>query len=49
VASQVVGLGIARYVLCIEPLASTDGDDVVAAIGPGLQRYLTADLAPAER
>jgi AcrR family transcriptional regulator len=49
VASQVVGLGIARYVLCIEPLASTDGDDVVAAIGPGLQRYLTADLAIAER
>jgi Tetracyclin repressor-like, C-terminal domain len=34
VASQVVGLGIARYVLCIEPLASTDGADFVAAIGP---------------
>jgi AcrR family transcriptional regulator len=43
-ASQVVGLGIARYVVCIEPLASAPMDDVVAAVAPNVQRYLTGDL-----
>jgi AcrR family transcriptional regulator len=43
-ASQVVGVGIVRYVLAIEPLASDDPERVVAAIGPTLQRYLTDDL-----
>ncbi|MGZ5353703.1 MAG: TetR/AcrR family transcriptional regulator [Actinomycetota bacterium] len=44
VASQVIGLGIARYVVALEPLAAADVDDVVAAIGPTLQRYLTGDV-----
>lgn len=47
VASQVVGLMITRYVLELEPIASTPPDDVVSAIGPTLQRYLTGDLTPA--
>ena len=34
-----------RYVLELEPLASMPADDVVAAVGPTLQRYLTGDLA----
>jgi len=46
VASQVVGLGFARYVLGLEPLASASTEDLVAAIGPTVQRYLTGDIAP---
>jgi len=46
VASQVVGLGFARYVLGLEPLASASTEDLVAAIGPTMQRYLTGDIAP---
>ena len=46
VASQVVGLGFTRYVLGLEPLASAATEDLVAAIGPTVQRYLTGDLGP---
>jgi hypothetical protein len=44
VASQIIGLGIARYVVRLEPLASASVEDVAAAIGPTLQRYLTGDV-----
>jgi AcrR family transcriptional regulator len=44
VASQMIGLGLARFVLKIEPLASADVDTVVATIGPTVQRYLTGPL-----
>jgi AcrR family transcriptional regulator len=44
VAAQLVGLVMARYVLKIEPLASTPADSLVATVGPTLQRYLTGDL-----
>jgi AcrR family transcriptional regulator len=44
VASQMVGLAMARYVLRAEPLASASPDDVVAAVGPVVQHYLTGDL-----
>lgn len=43
-ATQVAGLGMVRYVLRLEPLASADHDTVVAAIAPNLRRYLTGDL-----
>lgn len=43
-ATQMVGLGIVRYVVHFEPLASVDIDTVVKAIAPNLQRYLTGDL-----
>lgn len=43
-ASQIIGLGMTRYVLQLEPLASADHDTLVAAIAPNLQRYLTGDL-----
>jgi len=42
VASQLIGLSTARYILRIEPLASASPDAVVARIGPTLQRYLEA-------
>lgn len=41
VGSQLLGLGMARYMLKLEPLASAGHDVVVAAIAPTLQRYLT--------
>jgi AcrR family transcriptional regulator len=41
VASQLLGLGVARYVLRLEPLASMTEDEIVSWIGPTLQRYLT--------
>ena len=44
VGSQVVGLVVARYIVAVEPLASLDPDQLVAAIGPNLQRYLVGDL-----
>ena len=43
-ATQMVGLGIVRYVVGFEPLASTDLETVVKAIAPNMQRYLTGDL-----
>lgn len=43
-ATQMVGLGIVRYVVQFEPLASTDLETVVRTVGPNLQRYLTGDL-----
>jgi AcrR family transcriptional regulator len=44
VASQLVGLIMARYVIRIEPLASTPAPVLVAAVGPTLQRYITGDI-----
>jgi AcrR family transcriptional regulator len=53
VGSQFIGLAMMRYVAGIEPLTSASVDELVAAIGPTVQRYLTGDLtgraiAPAE-
>ncbi|MBO0772942.1 MAG: TetR family transcriptional regulator [Actinobacteria bacterium] len=47
VGSQVVGLGLARYVLQLEPLARASNEELAAAIGPAVERYLTGDLGPA--
>lgn len=44
VASQVVGLGFTRYVLQLEPLATASTEDLAAAIGPTIQRYLTGEI-----
>ena len=44
VASQLIGLVMTRYVLKLEPLASAGPDDVVAAVGPTVQRYLTGEV-----
>ena len=42
--SQMIGLGMMRYVLKFEPMASSDREVLVAAIAPNLQRYLAGDL-----
>jgi AcrR family transcriptional regulator len=42
--SQIIGLIFTRYVVRLEPLASAAHADVVASIGPTLQRYLTGPV-----
>jgi AcrR family transcriptional regulator len=44
VASQIMGLMVARYIVRIEPIASAPAPVVIAAVGPNVQRYLTGDL-----
>jgi AcrR family transcriptional regulator len=45
IASQVVGLGVTRYLIGLEPLTEASTDELVAAIGPALDRYLAGDLS----
>jgi AcrR family transcriptional regulator len=45
VASQLLGLGLVRYVLRLEPLASTPPHEVIAAVSPTVQRYFTGPLS----
>ena len=45
VASQIIGLVMARYVLKLEPLASTPAEELVATYAPTLQRYLDGPLS----
>jgi AcrR family transcriptional regulator len=42
--TQVVGIGVARYIVGVEPVASADPDRIAAAIAPTLQRYLVGPL-----
>ncbi|GFG96298.1 TetR/AcrR family transcriptional regulator [Mycobacterium timonense] len=44
VASQLVGVVMARYILQLEPFASLPAEQIAQTIAPGLQRYLTGDL-----
>ena len=44
VASQVVGLIVARYVIALPAMAQMPADDLVARMAPVLQHYLTGDL-----
>ncbi len=45
-ATQLVGLGMMRYVVGLEPVASAEVEQLVATIGPTLQRYLTGEPGP---
>jgi AcrR family transcriptional regulator len=44
ISSQIMGLAMMRYVWKIEPVASMSDDEVVAAVGPNLQRYIEGEL-----
>ena len=44
VASQLVGVVMARYILELDPFRSLPVDQIAKTIGPNLQRYLTDDL-----
>ena len=43
-ASHLVGLGITRYIVHIEPIASLDVDELADLVAPALQRYMTGRL-----
>jgi AcrR family transcriptional regulator len=47
VGAQFIGLAVMRYISLIEPLASASIDELVAAVGPTVQRYLTGDIGTA--
>ncbi|MDN5860836.1 MAG: TetR family transcriptional regulator [Pseudonocardia sp.] len=44
IGSQLFGLGMARYVVKLEPIASADHRTVIAAIAPTIQRYALGDI-----
>lgn len=44
VASQLVGIVMARYILELEPFASLSPEQIADTVAPNLQRYLTGDL-----
>lgn len=46
IASHMLGLALTRYVLQFGPVAAASADDLAAAIGPAIDRYLTGDISP---
>jgi AcrR family transcriptional regulator len=44
VASQLMGVVMARYIIKVEPFASLPTEQIAQTIAPNLQRYLTGDL-----
>jgi len=44
VGSQIIGLVVARYIVRVEPLASSSSEHVISLIAPTLQRYLIEPL-----
>ncbi|WP_099025355.1 TetR/AcrR family transcriptional regulator [Mycolicibacterium palauense] len=44
VATQVLGVVVARHIVELEPFASLPLEQIIDTIAPNLQRYLTADL-----
>jgi AcrR family transcriptional regulator len=46
IATQMAGLIMVRYIIKVEPIASTPPETLAAMIGPNVQRYLTGPLPP---
>jgi AcrR family transcriptional regulator len=44
ISSQMMGFALMRYIWKVEPIASLTDDEVIAAIAPNLQRYVSGDL-----
>ena len=44
VASQLIGVVMARYIIELEPFASLPAEQIAETIAPNLQRYLTGAL-----
>ena len=44
VVSQLVGLGVARWVARLDAVRTADAEVLAAAVGPTVQRYMTGDL-----
>jgi AcrR family transcriptional regulator len=47
IGSQIGGLMLARYILKVPGAAAASPEDLVQAVGPTVQRYLTGDIGPA--
>jgi len=47
IGSHIGGLMLARYILKVPGAAAASPEDLVQAVGPTVQRYLTGDLGPA--
>ena len=47
IGSQIGGLMLARYILEVPGAAAASPEDLVQAVGPTVQRYLTGDIGPA--
>jgi len=45
VATQMIGLAVCRYVLRLPPVVALGRDEIVAWLGPTVQRYVTAEDA----
>lgn len=45
VGSQLVGVAMVRYIIRVEPLCSAPVEQVVSAMAPTIQRYLSENLA----
>lgn len=44
-ATQLVGIGMVRYVARADPIRSMKPDELAAAVAPTLQRYLVGDIS----
>ena len=44
IAAQLLGVALCRYILRFDPLASLPADDLIAAVAPAVQRYLTGPV-----
>ncbi|WP_410672685.1 TetR/AcrR family transcriptional regulator [Amycolatopsis sp. cmx-4-68] len=44
-ASQLVGMGMIRYVAKFEPMAAAEVETLVAAVAPTVQRYITGEIS----
>jgi len=44
VGSQMLGLALTRYMLQVGPIAAASPEELAAAIGPTIDRYLTGDV-----
>jgi AcrR family transcriptional regulator len=47
ISTQMMGIALMRYVWKIEPIASMTEDEVIAAVSPNLQHYVSGDLTAA--
>jgi AcrR family transcriptional regulator len=47
IGSQIGGLMLARYILKVPGTAAASPEELVQAVGPTVQRYLTGDIGPA--
>lgn len=44
IGPQLLGVALCRYLLRLEPIVSAKTDDLIAALSPTMQRYLTESL-----